>query len=1037
MAIDPTHSASSVPPLAKRAVTTHVAAVGGMEADRLAIAATPSQLSGHLKVDLRDADGFARTSEADITGSLTGTLRIEPAYVLARLQDAIKSDASKTITSIKFDPAKGAYVVSGRARIAGMKILPGPSFQIMLMPGPDGQFEVSAHSWADAIAHLLKRPDATASLGAQLSKLQPRVGIAEHQGHFYLDILKGMTLPFGAFGGEVKVTELSGPRGYKKISVDRQGALSFSLTDAHFSGGTRQGAETKAQQTPDTAHLALDFSLHPDNQIAVRITGDVDANLDADTVQRLAGANPQILEPLGKGAHIKLEHLVVDGTFNNVRNWRSAVNADVNVLTGSGLGLRSPLTGIVDGQSGQSQIDLMSPKLTYALVGEVALGGVHATKDAQGVTLHLQPGGSSPFNPLPATNNNRLGLAIGGVQWEATLLDTISRAKHYVHGETFDFSEGTETQKIITAMAERAAGISLESNGIRFDDAPIAIRVMVDGHGQSEPGWALRSVSALKGSGTEPWAVTLRQAIATGQGKYSVLTKAQRDKALTNMAANLDFRETPGGALRTDHRKIWLADGGFGITGGMNLDDCMLGGVHDVMLPTIGPAVHDLATAWTTNWEQLGAPLRPSERPLDGPGMKRAAKPFESLVDAGNHQVQVLVTDDHQAEIGEAMVRAIDGAKQQIRLEHAYFTDDRVIEALAKALDRGVGLEIVTPEIPAEPFLTGNRVKLMSLLDHAAKPGAGKLNVAFYQQNGEYRFHNHLKALSVDGKVLLVGSGNIDQRGLEGSLQGDGNRLLFNRELDYQITDAAYVARFDREIFDHDHNPGDAKSLLEKVAEHWAYPGLAEGNKTMERFHATSAFAATQELMDHLQKSAESAFSAATERVPGTGFAAKLRTPATERQLLETQNQTFAALAAGLESARKARESTIRAFGADPSKARIALEASLKVQQTKIAAQLPEGLARTVALDNIDRAKQSLLQALEKAKPGEYPAWFVEELDSTVAQESIRAASLPGRNRLAKIMAEAPTATWEPEIRKTLTPSASEARKHDAFSFLF
>jgi hypothetical protein len=398
---------------------------------------------------------------------------------------------------------------------------------------------------------------------------------------------------------------------------------------------------------------------------------------------------------------------------------------------------------------------------------------------------------------------------------------------------------------------------------------------------------------------------------------------------------------------------------------------------------------------------------------------------FADLVGEAGSTVQVLVTDDRQNEIEEALVRAIDGAKTRIRLEHAYFTHDRVLDALHRALARGVDLDVIIPEASGGVFYGGNRAEAVALLEAAAEPGAGKLEVTFFQQNGDYFFHNHTKALVADDRELIVGSGNLDQRGMAGTFASDGARLLFNRELDYRITDPAYVARFEREIFDRDKAAGEGKPLLAKVAEGWAFGAIGEAwEPFVQRFHGGKPVAETvAALAKELGDGAASALAEARKR---TG------TPATgDRAALDAQAGRLAALGdrLGVLGADLARDA--RAMGPE------ALATRLTAESDAIAAGLPAGRVRDIATKAMAESRAQFLKALADTPAPGYPGWFAERLLATHALWGARAATLATRDRLAGVMAEAPPTAFDAEIRRVLVPDAKQAAVAEVLDLLF
>lgn len=993
--------------------------------------ATPKILEADLRVTLKDADGFRDRSANDITGRVAGTIRIEPGYVLARLREAIKSDSGKTIRSIAWDAAQRAYVVKGSAHVP---FLPDPTFTITLKPTADGRLAVEGYSWMDWLARLFGRKDTRGTLREQLAKLKDKIEVREQDGKFTLDLLPGMSIPFGAMGAQVTLSELARRPEDTHLDIDGKGGLLLRIDQAELKGGTQAGTATRADKAPDEATLDLSLALHEDHQIAARITGQVRAHLDGDELAAMVGTHKDVLGPIGREATATVGDLVIEGHFADKTDWQTRASGHVAIDTESALRIAGPLTAVIDGKARTTKVEATDLTIAHPGVARVVLPKVRTEKTPGGFDLRIERGPEAPFEPRPATAGNRLGLVIGGHAFAATLADVIDRATDHVHGETFEFSPGVETRKLLTQMAERAAGLRFVDGQPRLTGDGIAIRVITDREPVQARSWAGRSADALKGLPGEAWAAELRQAIAGGTGKYAGLDAAARERALANLARNLEIRDNAQPVLRTDHRKSWVVDGAFGMAGGMNLDDPMLTTLHDVMLPTVGPAVRDLQAEWLENWRELGGtaagPLPAGARGttaasllLTDAAIAREGARFAHLVGEPASTVQVLVTDDRQNEIEEALVRAIDGAQARIRLEHAYFTHDRVLERLEAALLRGVDVDVILPESAFGVFYGSNRAQAMRLLELARKPGAGKLEVTFFQQNHDYAFHNHTKALAVDGKELIVGSGNLDQRGMAGTFASDGARILFNRELDYRITDPAYVARFEREVFDHDKTAGEGKSLFAKAAEGWAFAPISENWEPFaKRFQAgRPADAVLGELARELHDGAAAALDQARGRLP---LRERFRS---DREAVAQQDARIDALRTRLAQLQADCGPSARALGPQ------ALQAKLEAQAAAIAATLPAGRVRDIALKGMADARQAFLAAL--AGTG-HPTWFAERLVAQHAIWGLRGATLATRDRLAGLMAQAPAA-FDAEVRQVLVPDAKQAALNEALDLLF
>ena len=144
--------------------------------------------------------------------------------------------------------------------------------------------------------------------------------------------------------------------------------------------------------------------------------------------------------------------------------------------------------------------------------------------------------------------------------------------------------------------------------------------------------------------------------------------------------------------------------------------------------------------------------------------------------------VVMTVNDRNTTEIRTALIEMIDNAKERVIVEHAYFSDDKVIEATKRAAARGVGVDVVLPKTP-DTHLYANLVTINKLLE------AGPKNVPrifLYPQM------SHAKVLLADGVIASVGSANLTPRSMltsrEITLFAHGRRdERFIRELRHQL----------------------------------------------------------------------------------------------------------------------------------------------------------------------------------------------------------------------------------------------------------
>lgn len=178
----------------------------------------------------------------------------------------------------------------------------------------------------------------------------------------------------------------------------------------------------------------------------------------------------------------------------------------------------------------------------------------------------------------------------------------------------------------------------------------------------------------------------------------------------------------------TDHSKYFIFDESSVIFGGMNIADEYHLQWHDYMVLLRGKAWTEAFTNKVL--KHLGWP------------------PSSPLV--------LTVNSSEKTEIRIATVEIIEKAKKTVVIEHAYFSDDKVIEAVKRAAERGVRVEVILPKIP-DTHLYANMVTINRLLDSAS----GKVPRVFL-----YPQMSHAKVIMVDGQIVAIGSANLTPRSM-------------------------------------------------------------------------------------------------------------------------------------------------------------------------------------------------------------------------------------------------------------------------------
>ncbi len=223
-----------------------------------------------------------------------------------------------------------------------------------------------------------------------------------------------------------------------------------------------------------------------------------------------------------------------------------------------------------------------------------------------------------------------------------------------------------------------------------------------------------------------------------------------------------------------DHRKLLIADGRVGFTGGMNIGDRHLaesaspGRVVDTHFRFEGRIVRQMEKAFLDDWRFVA-------------GQETELSP-ESIHESVGDSVCRAIVDGPNEDFGKLLmilVSAISTARDRLTIVTPYFLPYReLITALRTAALRGVAVRIILPATNNLPYVHwATRNMLWELLEQG---------VRIYYQPGPFV---HTKLMLVDDYYTQVGSANIDPRSL---------RLNF--ELSVEIFDKAFAATMAAEV---------------------------------------------------------------------------------------------------------------------------------------------------------------------------------------------------------------------------------------------
>lgn len=232
----------------------------------------------------------------------------------------------------------------------------------------------------------------------------------------------------------------------------------------------------------------------------------------------------------------------------------------------------------------------------------------------------------------------------------------------------------------------------------------------------------------------------------------------------------------PTWLLRRMHEKVIVADGQRYITGGRNLDESYFG-----LAPKLNFLDRDVYIEGTSGadadrrFEELWASKDVSRMGLHATrrAKREAAEhlgdALASMVDSGF--VDLGKPRDWSADglkvepvrfvttprVGDAVVDALQSARQSIVIESPYFIPPRFIrEVLLRKLAQGVRVVVLTNSIRS----TDGLLPQAAYLEY--RPDLARAGVDFREYKGPDCLHS--KTIVVDGRLAMVGSYNIDPR---------------------------------------------------------------------------------------------------------------------------------------------------------------------------------------------------------------------------------------------------------------------------------
>ncbi|MEO8022993.1 phospholipase D-like domain-containing protein [Polaromonas sp.] len=219
------------------------------------------------------------------------------------------------------------------------------------------------------------------------------------------------------------------------------------------------------------------------------------------------------------------------------------------------------------------------------------------------------------------------------------------------------------------------------------------------------------------------------------------------------------------------HRKLLVADGKVGFTGGVGIAPNWTGSAQDAdhwrdsHFRVEGPVVAQMQATFLDNWLKVTGEVKHGEDyfpPLQVAGSS-GAQMFSSSPSSGSESMQLMYH------------LAITAADQSIDLSMAYFVpDDLSRKLLLDALGRGVRLRLIAP----------GKITDTETVRAASRSTWGPLLAAGAEIYEYQPTMYHCKVMIVDRRMVSVGSTNFDNRSFR-----------LNDEANLNIYDATFAAR--------------------------------------------------------------------------------------------------------------------------------------------------------------------------------------------------------------------------------------------------
>lgn len=400
--------------------------------------------------------------------------------------------------------------------------------------------------------------------------------------------------------------------------------------------------------------------------------------------------------------------------------------------------------------------------IAYLLLGETSVGRARAERWIQTVKTIRLPRDECfvPRQVSPRTASLfMLGRAISGLQWvggnrivlltdpDASADDPVRHSHYAIEAMLADIAQAREHVHLAVYiwLADRT-GMRMAEAIAAAARRGVACRVMADALGSyaftHSPAWTMMADAGVQMEAT--------------------LSDIKRWRHVAFSRADL-----------RDHRKLLVIDNRIAYCGSQNCADpefhvkARFAPWVDLMLRCQGPVVRQMQALFLSGWipesGEVGLEQLAAQQVDDVFGRACVAQMFET---------GPVVADNALADM---FVACIHAARVELVITTPYFVpDESILRAICAAPRRGVRTVLILP--------ARNDSLFVGLASRSTYPYLLQNGVELYEYTAGLL---HAKSMTIDGRLSLVGSANMDRRSLE--LNYENNLLIADREVTASI----------------------------------------------------------------------------------------------------------------------------------------------------------------------------------------------------------------------------------------------------------